>query len=86
MGKNGFRERLEKALEMPIELLNNYPRITVLGKESVFIENYKAIIEYEENLIRISNNVSIYGKELNVEEITADDMLVSGKIKTIEFE
>ena len=86
MGKNGFREKLEKALEMPIELLNNYPRITVLGKESVFIENYKAIIEYEENLIRISNNVSIYGKEWNVEEITADDMLVSGKIKTIEFE
>lgn len=86
MGKNDFREKLEKALEMPIELLNNYPRITVLGKESVFIENYKAIIEYEENLIRISNNVSIYGKELNVEEITADDMLVSGKIKTIEFE
>lgn len=86
MGKNGFREKLEKALEMPIELLNNYPRITVLGKESVFIENYKAIIEYEENLIRISNNVSIYGKELNVEEITADDMLVSGKIKSIEFE
>lgn len=86
MGKNGFREKLEKALEMPIELLNNYPRITVLGKESVFIENYKAIIEYEENLIRISNNVSICGKELNVEEITADDMLVSGKIKTIEFE
>ena len=86
MGKNGFREKLEKALEMPIELLNNYPRITVLGKESVFIENYKAIVEYEENLIRISNNVSIYGKELNVEEITVDDMLVSGKIKTIEFE
>lgn len=86
MGKNGFREKLEKALEMPIELLNNYPRITVLGKDSIFIENYKAITEYEENLIRISNNVSIYGKKLNVEEITADDMLISGEVKAIEFE
>lgn len=86
MEKNGFREKLEKALEMPIELLNNYPRITVLGKDSIFIENYKAITEYEENLIRISNNVSIYGKKLNVEEITADDMLISGEVKTIEFE
>ena len=86
MGKNGFREKLEKALEMPIELLNNYPRITVLGKDSIFIENYKAITEYEENLIRISNNVSIYGKKLNVEEITADDMLISGEVKTLEFE
>ena len=86
MGKNDFREQLEKALEMPIELLNNYPRITVLGKDSIFIENYKAITEYEENLIRISNNVSIYGKKLNVEEITADDMLISGEVKTIEFE
>lgn len=86
MGKNDFREKLEKALEMPVELLNNYPRITVLGNESVFIENYKAILDYEENLIRVSNNISIYGEKLNVAEITADDMLVSGKIKSIEFE
>lgn len=86
MGKREFREKLEKALEMPVELLNNYPRITVLGRESVFVENYKAIIEYEENVIRISNNISIYGEKLNVEEITADDMLVSGKFRTIEFE
>ena len=86
MGKNDFREKLEKALEMPVELLNNYPRITVLGNESVFIENYKALLDYEENLIRVSNNISIYGEKLNVAEITADDMLVSGKIKSIEFE
>lgn len=86
MGKSDFREKIQKALEIPVELLKNYPRITALGNESIFIENYKAIIEYEKNLIRISNNVAVYGDELNVEQITADDILIAGKIKSIEFE
>lgn len=86
MGKGEFREKIQKALEIPVELLKNYPRVTTLGNESVFIENYKAIIEYEKNVVRISNNVAVYGSELNVEQITADDILIVGKIKSIEFE
>lgn len=86
MGKDGFRDKMQKALEIPVELLKNYPRITIIGNESVFIENYKAILEYEKNIIRISNNISVFGEGLNVEEITADDILIVGKLRTIEFE
>lgn len=86
MGKGEFKEKVQKALEMPIELLKNYPRMTILGDETVYIENYKAITDYEENLIRISNNISVFGEKLNVEEITADNILIVGKIKSIEFE
>ncbi|MBQ9279839.1 MAG: YabP/YqfC family sporulation protein [Clostridia bacterium] len=86
MAKGDFREKIQKAMEIPVELLSSYPRITLLGNESVFIENYQSIVEYEKTLIRISNNVIVYGSDLNVEEITSDEMLIVGKIKSIEFE
>ena len=86
MGKGELRDKIQRALEIPVELLKDYPRVTTLGNESVFIENYGAIIEYEKNVVRISNDVSVYGTELNVEAITADDILIVGKIKSIEFE
>ena len=79
MGKNNFREKIQKAMEIPVELLNHFPRITLLGNESVFIENYQSIVEYEKTLIRISNNVVVYGSDLNVEEITSDELLIKRK-------
>lgn len=84
--KKDLKENIQKALEMPVELLKNYPRMTVIGDENVFIENYKSITEYEQNVIRLSNNITVYGTDLNVSEITADDILIVGKIKTIEFD
>lgn len=85
MKKGEMREKIEKALEIPIELLKNTSRTTILGNESIYIENYKAITEYEENVIRF-NNIAIYGTSLKIVEITSDDMVVSGMIKSIEFD
>ncbi len=85
MRKNSVRESLERALEMPIELMKNIPRTTIVGNERVLIENYKSIVEYEKNFIRVSNNMCIFGDELNVVEMTADEMIVVGKISRIEF-
>lgn len=83
--KHSVRENLEKALEIPVELLENIPRATVIGNECVLVENYKAIIEYEKDLIRLNNNISILGENLNIAEITSDEIIVNGKIKSIEF-
>ena len=84
--KKKIREKLQKAMEIPKELLKNYSRVTVIGGEDIWIENYKSILEYSEELIRLSNNISIYGQDLSVEEISSEDILIIGKIKTIEFE
>ncbi len=84
MKKNSIREKIERALEMPLELLKNIPRVTLIGNENVLIENYKSIVEYEKNIIRVSNNVCILGEELNVSELSAEELIVTGKIKSIE--
>ena len=84
--KKKIRQKFQDAMEIPKELLKEYSRVTIIGAEDIWIENYKGILEYSEELIRLSNNICIYGQNLSVEEITSEDILIIGKIKNIEFE
>lgn len=84
--KKKIRQKLQEAMEIPKELLKGYSRVTIIGAEDIWIENYKGIIEYSDDIVRLSNDICIYGQNLSVEEITAEDILIIGKIKTVEFE
>ena len=81
-----IKERFTDMMELPKELLMNVSRITILGNEDVFIENYKGITDYEKNVIRLANNMIIFGENLNVEEITDQEIMITGRINSIEFE
>ena len=50
---------------------------------------YKGILEYTEEYIKIQTKnakLTVYGKRLNIEYYTNEDMKVVGFIKSIEFE
>lgn len=81
--------RLDRILEMPKEVCSNVPKITIIGFEEMIIENYKGILEYEEFFIRINTElgiININGYNLNLENMTDDDIKVSGKIESFDFE
>lgn len=81
--------KLDEILEIPIELSTNTPKVTVVGFEKILIENYKGILEYQEYFVRLSTYIGIIninGFGLNLEEMTKDDLLVTGKIDRIDFE
>lgn len=83
------QSRINRLLEMPQEISSNLPKITVLGFKQMLIENYKGILEYQDFYIRISTYIGILninGYELYLEEMTSDDLLVTGKIESIDFE
>ena len=55
----------------------------------MLIENYKAILEYQDFYIRLSTEIGILnvnGFQLNLKEMTTDDLLITGKIDSIDFE
>ena len=55
----------------------------------MLIENFKAILEYEDFFVRVSTYIgviSINGFNLKLSQMTEDDILVSGKIENIDFE
>ncbi len=81
-----IKNKIQEALELPAEMLCDTYRLTVVGNKNLMIENYKSIIEYETNIIRLNNGICIMGDKLNMVEITADEIVIEGTIKNIEFE
>lgn len=78
-----------ETLELPKDLMYGASIVTILGRKEVLIENYKGILEYTEDYIRIqtkSARLTVYGKRLKIEYYTNEDMKVVGFIKSVEFE
>ena len=83
------RTRLGRVLEVPEEVSVNVPKLTILKFEEVLIENYKGILEYQDFFVRIQTFIGIIninGFKLTLEEMTSDDLIVKGKIESIDFE
>ncbi len=81
--------RISDMLEIPKEVSTSIPKVTIIGFEEILIENYKGILEYDEVFVRISTHIGIVdisGLNLSLNQMTEDDVLVSGRIESIEFE
>ena len=84
-----FSNKVNKILEVSRELTENSPKFTIIGFDEMLIENYKGILEYEEFYIKVKTeigNVNISGFNLSLEQVTADDISVKGKIESIDIE
>ncbi len=83
------QNRFEKFLEIPKEISTTMPKLTIMGFEELLIENYKAILDYQDFYIRINTYIGIIninGFELKLSQMTNDDILITGKIESIDFE
>lgn len=81
--------KFDKIFEIPEELVSDIPKVTILGFDRVLIENYKCILEYQDFFIRIKMKtglINIEGIELQMNEMTKDDLIITGSIDSVDFE
>ena len=83
-----FREKLSGALAIPQSIILDVPRIVLDSNTKIFIENYKGVSEFSDTSIKINAGryvVSLYGENLDIKVMTADDIEIEGIISKIEF-
>ena len=76
-------------LDIPKEITTNIPKIIINGFEEILIENYKGILEYEENLVKIASYVGIIninGIDLKLNQMKDDTVSIFGQIDSITME
>lgn len=81
--------KFDKLFDIPEELTSDIPKVTILGFDRVLIENYKAVLEYQDFFIRIKMStglININGFELFMNEMTKDDLIITGSIESVDFE
>ncbi|HHW56221.1 MAG TPA: sporulation protein YqfC [Clostridia bacterium] len=86
--KDSLKNELINAIDFPKEVLLNLPKITLIGKTHITIENHKGIIEYIPERIRINTTIGIVrisGENMIVNSIMTEMITISGEIKNIEI-
>ena len=87
--KNRLIRKIDSILEIPKEVSSEIPKVTLIGFEQLLIENFKGIVEYEEFFVKISTtigNINIHGFNLSLNQMTEDDIMINGKIDSIDLE
>ena len=81
--------KFTQMLDMPRELDKRQTKVTIISFDEILIENYKGIMEYEEFFVKINTEIgviNINGFNLNLEQMTDEDILVKGIINSIDLE
>lgn len=81
-----MRRNLAENLKLPKDLLTGDVNVRIMGKREVFIENYRYIIEYSEDVLKLqckNTKLKITGNKLVIEYYSKDEMLVKGMIDEI---
>lgn len=91
MGKEKLKkvkDNIVNSLELPKDIMYGAVIVTATGQREVLIENYKGIIEYTGEKIRVQTKgcqVEIRGKSLFIEYYTNDEMKITGFICEIKY-
>lgn len=83
-----LKENIATNLDLPDEIILNVPLITILGRSKISIENFKNILEYSNEKIRINTScgiLKIEGSNLLLMELTKTKLLIKGSLLKFEF-
>ncbi|SHI88413.1 sporulation protein YqfC [Lutispora thermophila] len=83
-----IKEKISDALELPKDITLDIPKVTILGKDSITVENHKGIISYNDNQIRINTTcgiLTILGEGLTIKSIIQEEIIIIGKISNIGY-
>lgn len=86
--KRSVGEKVADALELPKDILLNMPKMAIFGNKEITVENYKGILEYTENKVRLNTAsyvLVINGENLSIKNIATEIITVYGKFSNIEF-
>ena len=83
-----IKSKIAEKLNIPEDISAGLPIVNIIGKKEVFIENYKGIIEYEKNSIKIqtkNSRISFVGRNLEIVYYTNTDMKIIGEVESVIY-
>lgn len=86
--KDVIRQAMAEFLDIPKDLVLDLPKVTVVGRNELYIENHRGIIEYNLNRLRVNLSrgfLEIEGSGLEIRALMADEMKVTGEVTAIKY-
>ena len=84
-----LKANMAGVLDIPIDVVLDMPRVTVIGSLQAYVENHQGIVFYDHNQIKLSFSegvIAITGDSLTIRVINLDEIIIDGNIELINFE
>ena len=84
----GLRRNVTEALELPKEIMLNLPLICLIGREEITIENYRGILEYNEETVRIGTAAGVLrlrGRNFCIRQLAQECLVIAGTVEGLDF-
>lgn len=75
-------------LDLPVDVAMDLPRITIIGKLHIYIENHKGLLTFTDNEFRIllkNGQLMVKGHSFIIKTIVTDVILLEGSIEHVYF-
>lgn len=89
MGFENRKQRAARLSSLPEDVVLGIPIVEILGHSEMRIENYRGLLEYTSQLVRVQTKIGqirINGSHLQVDYYTNDDMKITGNFTIIEYQ
>lgn len=89
MSRKKLLERAAEALDLPADLAAGVPRVELIGRHELRMENHKGILAYGPEEIHVSGGdliLRIRGSELQLRAMNVGELRVTGSIDAVELE
>ena len=81
-------KKISEKLDLPPDILEGATIVNVYGNRSALVENYKSIIEYSPDQIKLQGKhikLLIEGKNLEIDRYTLEDCKIRGDIQMVHY-
>ena len=86
--KESFREQFSALLDVPPEIMNDLPKVVIVGNKEINVENFIGLLEYTMQRIRINTKsgvIVIEGVELEATKMTSEYIKIKGTILQVSY-
>ena len=86
--RQNIMDRVRDTFDLPGEVIQNLPRITMTGGNRVMVENHQGLLDYGETAIVIAGGrvkVKVQGDGLKLCAMNTEALLITGSVFGVEF-
>lgn len=82
------KEQLIRSLDLPEEVMLNLPIAHVYGNKKIEIHNFKGLIEYTTERVRINTSIGVLiieGKSMEIKVMTTEELHIVGNVMQVSY-
>ncbi len=83
-----LKGRISSVLSVPLEVIDDVPRIVFDSNTKVYVENFKGITEYSTESIMINAGryaITLTGENLEIKNMNSEEAVIEGIIRMVDF-